>query len=66
MICWNSYQSHKNQPCHLFCEIREWINNPADSIKLSITAPFTQGEKNTHALYSQTKFYFCIYFPLTG
>ena len=62
MMCWNSYQSHKSQPYHLLGEIREWINNPANSIKFSITAPFTQGEKMhmlyRRSLYSQTKFSF--------
>lgn len=61
-MCWNSYQSHKSQPYHLLGEIREWINNPADSIKLSITASFTQGGKMhmlfRSSVYSQTKIFF--------
>ena len=62
-MCWNSYQCHKSQSCHLLGEIREWTNNPASAFRPSITVPSTQGErkKKKHLFYkksihSQTKF----------
>lgn len=69
LMCWKFYQCHKSQPYHLLGEIREWINNPADSIKLH-PGRKKKKKKRMHMLwrrciYSQTKFYFFLCSPLT-